>query len=459
MYNPADLGKRYLKLITYRPHTIQKKLHINDRKIRAYFGGNRSGKTTFGAVETLWWCLGMHRYRDDIPEPPIRARVCCTDFINGIKKIILPEFQKWLPEGSYHWHAEDRVLELENGSKIEMLSYDQDVAKYGGVSRHLIWMDEEPTYKALYDENMMRTVDAGGSMMLTMTPIKGLTWVYDEIYEAGNPDYVYYEVATIYDNPHLNQDEIKIIEQTMHPDEREVRLEGRFIPKSGLIYKEFDTQLHVVPYFKIPDDWTLVLGIDPHDRTPHAVVFCAINRDHDIFIFDEIFQNCLIKDLAKEMRFKLSFLNPSAVKRTRTPIMPAYSVIDTSAKTPDMISGKNYKEELGLGHGFFCVDAHKDVIAGLSKMREYLNYYNKKPNIYVMEHCRELIHQFRHYIWDDYVKKDRYNLKERPLKKDDHLLDALRYVVMTNPRWQIPQDRYKKKKAPKYRPLYESTGF
>jgi phage terminase large subunit-like protein len=782
MYQPADLGKRYWKLIQYVPHTIQKRLHKNDRKIRAYFGGNRSGKTTFGAVETLWWCLGMHRYRDDIPEPPIRARVCCTDFINGIKKIILPEFQKWLPEGSYHWHAEDRVLELENGSKIEMLclsedtevltdegwklfkdlnrneevmtvnlqtgdlewqkptayysydfkghmihiktqavdcvvtpthnmlvskeskkdkstltlkpvvclakkdkapmsfgwngedtdyfvlpltkplaipmedwcafmgmylsegharrgtvsisqypgpkrdtmrealkkfplfngkenkkslfifnsdlvrylqkfglsgdkyipseiknlnkeylqifvdflmlgdgsdythesgysqknytskskrliddlqevllrlginssiyclpdcgcyrlrflkrnkthlvhcnhtkgsdarkpihyegkvycvntpnhtlvsrrngrvlatgnSYDQDVAKYGGVSRHLIWMDEEPTYKALYDENMMRTVDIGGSMMLTMTPIKGLTWVYDEVYEAGNPDHVYYEVATIYDNPHLNRDEIKIIEDTMHPDEREVRLEGRFIPKSGLIYKEFDTKLHVVPYFKIPDDWTIVLGIDPHDRTPHAVVFCAINRDHDIFIFDEIFESCLIKDLAAKMRMKLGFVNPMA-RRKGIKLNPAYSVIDTSAKTPDMISGKNYKEELGLGHGFFCVDAHKDVIAGISKVREYLNYSNKKPNIYVMEHCREMIHQFRHYIWDDYVKKDRYNLKERPLKKDDHLLDALRYVLMTNPRWQIPNTM--KKRVPKYKPLYESTGF
>jgi len=452
MYDPAELGNRYLKLIMYKPHDIQKRLHKDAHKIRAYFGGNRSGKTTFGAVETLWWCLGMHRYRDDIPKPPVRARVCCTDFINGIKKIILPEFKKWLPEGSYRWWAEDRVLELENGSTIEMLSYDQDVSKYGGVSRNLIWMDEEPTSKSLYDENLMRTVDIGGALLLTMTPIKGLTWVYDEIYEQGDTEHVYYEVATIYDNPYLQRDEITVIENTMHPDEREVRLEGRFIPKSGMIYKEFDTMLHVVPYFKIPDDWTIVLGLDPHDRTPHAVIFCAINRDQDVFIFDEIHEHCLIEDLAKKMKEKLKFL------KTVGPItMPAYSVIDTSAKTQNMITGRSYKEELGLMYGFFCIDAHKDVLAGISKVREFLNYQNKKPNLYVMEHCRATIRQFRHYIWDDYVHKDKLNPKETPLKKDDHLLDALRYVLMTNPRWQIP--RRSVKKIPKYKPLYESTGF
>lgn len=448
MYSATDLGKRYIKLLSYQPHTIQEKLHVNTKKIRAYFGGNRSGKTTFGAVETLWWCLGMHRYRDDIPEPPINARVCCTDFINGIQKIILPEFKKWLPDGSYHWHAEPRVLELENGSKIECLSYDQDVSKYGGVSRQLIWMDEEGLFPQ-YTENLMRTVDVGGSMLLTLTPIKGLSWVYDQVYESQDEN-IHYEVATIYDNPHLNRDEIKLIEKTMHPDEKEVRLEGRFIPKSGLIYKGFGDK-HIIPWFKIPDDWTIVLGIDPHDRNPHAVVFCAINKDGDVFLFDEIYEHCLIEDLAKTMADKLKLLH-----RREEKTMPSYSVIDTSAKTQEMITGRSYKEELGAKHGFFCIDAHKNVNAGISKVREYLNYANKAPNLFILEHCRHTIREFKHYIWDDFNKKDRFNAKEAPLKKNDHLLDALRYVLMTNPYYQVPK---KFQKIPKYQPMYESTAY
>lgn len=736
MYSAKDLGKRYIKLLTYQPHTIQEKLHTNACKIRAYFGGNRSGKTTFGAVETLWWCLGMHRYRDDIPEPPINARVCCTDFINGIQKIILPEFKKWLPEGSYHWHAEPRVLELENGSNIECLSYDQDVSKYGGVSRELVWMDEEGLFSQ-YTENLMRTVDVGGSILMSMTPIRGLcfddeteilsekgwvnyksvnlgdniltlsiskeilewkpveglyanlnyngpmvsmkcqgfdalvtpdhkwpvindttdklvvketkdlktyhkiyralkndieskqiyedwfvelagwfltdgsaqkgkryikiyqsktrypenckkikvlllscedytekeypypkgkgisyhwtvkgyvaerlrslfpgreltsefvfsltknqqellyntllngdgcrkntsdefrctentadsfqllcvllgkrstkryevnsrgtilikiyiqqengryspfthirslkrkeihfegiiwcphtdnntviarrngtiyishnSWVYDSIYESQDSN-IHYEVATIWDNPYLNRDEIKLIEQTMHPDEKEVRLEGRFIPKSGLIYKDFSDK-HIIPWFKIPDDWTIVLGIDPHDRTPHAIVFCAINKDGDVFVFDEIYEHCLLEDLAKTITNKLKLLNRRGEEKPR----PAYSVIDTSAKTQEMITGRSYKEELGAKYGLFCIDAHKNINAGISKVREYLNYNNKAPNLFVMEHCRHMIREFRHYIWDDFNKKDRLNPKETPLKKDDHLLDC-----------------------------------
>jgi hypothetical protein len=172
------------------------------------------------------------------------------------------------------------------------------------------------------------------------------------------------------------------------------------------------------------------LGIDTHERTPHAVIFLAVSPDNVVYAYDEIFKPCLVEELAEDIKAKLK------VRR------PAFSIIDTSASTESSVAGISIKQMLGSPPwNIHCLTTKKgrdSVQEGITKVREWIDWrkdekgkFIKKPRFYVMDNCRELIREFRLYVWDDFrgVLRDRYNPKEAPLKKNDHLLDALRYVL------------------------------
>ena len=55
-------------------------------------------------------------------------------------------------------------------------SYDQGRRKFQGTARHVIWFDEEPPL-AVYNEALIRTATVNGIVMLTFTPLLGLSEV------------------------------------------------------------------------------------------------------------------------------------------------------------------------------------------------------------------------------------------------------------------------------------------
>lgn len=66
----AELKRRsQLKLNLYnsgeKVHLKQLEFHKCQKRNRWVFGGNRSGKTECGAVETVWLARGIHPYRQN----------------------------------------------------------------------------------------------------------------------------------------------------------------------------------------------------------------------------------------------------------------------------------------------------------------------------------------------------------------------------------------------------------
>jgi phage terminase large subunit-like protein len=416
-------------LLSYRPNNEKfLAFHKSTAKTRLVLGGRRSGKTTAGIVEICWAALGIHPYLD-YPAPPLSIRICSVDFASG-KQIILPQLYQWLPKQAINkWWAEDRILELTNGTAIDIKSYDQDVEKFEGVARHVVLMDEEPR-NDIYESNVLRTYAKGinGKLIITCTPLHGMTWLYYTLYDnkdAVPPAVEHWHVATA-ENPNLPEDmEKQIRNDPAMRDNLEASLYGKFFSHEGLVYKQFNYDKHTIaPLTEIPKDWLIVLGIDPHDRNPHGVLFCGLTPQNVWIVFDELLETCVIADLAKKIKAKLGHRWP-----------PNLSVMDTSGNIVQSISGKSVAEELLQTHGLYTIAAHKDIAAGRIKVSSLFDPGDgKKPELYFTRNCHNLIREIRHYIWDDwaYRRKDKMDPKEKPVKKDDHLMDALRYVVMTN---------------------------
>lgn len=411
-------------------------MHKSTAKTRLILGGKRSGKTTWGVVECCWAALGIHPYLD-YPAPPLKIRVCGVSN-EGVRAILLPMFQDWLPRHAIQKlpTRDDMTMILTNGTFIEFKSYEQDVEKYEGTERHICWMDEEPP-RDLYESNFMRTISSGinGKLIITCTPLHGMNWIYEELYDnpEAKPPAVKHVHVSIFDNPHLSKETLDTIKRDPAMQASlDAVLYGQFVPKSGLVYKEFGDK-NIVPAVTEPNkDWMLVIGMDLHNRNPHGIVFMGLDKDQVWTVYDEIYEHLTIDDVAAKVKSKMGDRWP-----------PVCSVLDTSSNTEQSTSGMTEAQMLNLKHGFFIVSAHKDVDAGLSKLTKLI--MEEPVGLKVTENCTNTIREFKHYVWDDWSRaRDKYNPKELPKKKDDHLLDAIRYVCMTELHYRPPGWKYER---------------
>lgn len=424
----------------YEPHIKQDLFHSSVKKRRLYIGGNRSGKTTGGVVEDIWWATGTHPYRET-PEPPVRGRVIGTDFLNGISKTILPEVSRWVPVTSLRgnsWSTAydklERKLNFENGSFIEFMSYDQDLDKFAGTSRHFIHFDEEPP-KDIYNENMARLIDTGGSAWLTMTPVDGMTWVYDTIYMPGieGSDTIDVIVVEMAENPHLAMAEVEEYLGSLDEDEREARGKGKFIQLGGLIYKGFSDKgehSNVVETFNIRDnpDWLLAASLDHGFNNPTCWLWHAVDPDGQVVTFKEHYQSGLTIDEHAKI---VHAINDEMGR------VPDFYIGDPSIRNTDPITGTSIHQEY-LGYGIPIILGNNDVRAGIVKTARYLKPHptTGRPGWVVTSDCPRLIWEFKRYRWKTYasskLSRDN-NVQEAPHKKDDHALDSARYFIMSRP--------------------------
>jgi phage terminase large subunit-like protein len=69
-------------------------------------------------------------------------------------------------------------------SEIGLKSYEQGRGAYEGTEKDVIWFDEEPPAD-VYVEAGVRTMTTNGHVLLTFTPLEGMSEVVLEFLEGG----------------------------------------------------------------------------------------------------------------------------------------------------------------------------------------------------------------------------------------------------------------------------------
>lgn len=452
----------------YQPHAKQFEFHSSPKKKKLYIGGNRSGKTTGGVTEAIWRATCRHPYRPELNElGRTRGRVVAVDFVNGVEKIIFPQYKQWLYPSALRGGAWEsaydkltRTLNFSNGSTIEFMSYDQDLDKFAGTSRHWIHFDEEPPHP-IYVENKARLIDTDGDFWITMTPVEGITWVYDDLYEPhinkDESDVLIIEINTL-ENPYLSSGAIESFLNDVDEDEVTARIKGQFVQVGGRIYKNFDPSiggLHVLNgpiddpknYFR---NWLWVCMLDHGLNNPTAVLWMALDANGFGVVFDEHYRKeWTIDQHAAAIKEKFK-----AHGR-----LPDIMVADPSIKNRNGVTGTSIQEEY-IKYGLAWTAGNNDVKAGLVRLRKYFNptkYVGARnhplfiatdkdgnddptqdtfPMLRIAPNCSNLIWELKRYRWKTYSNKKlayENNAFDEPHKKDDHACDALRYGIMTQP--------------------------
>ena len=413
-------------------HKKQLEFHKCKKKNRWVFGGNRTGKTECGAVETIWLSLGIHPYRENrkstecwvvslstrVQKEVSQAKILKYLPKSSIVDIIMTQGKKQFPEtGIIECIIVKNVFG--NNSKIWFKSCEEGREKFQGTSLDFVWFDEEPP-EDIYRECKMRVIDKCGEIFGTMTPLKGLTFIYDEIYiNEKQDDEVFCIFISWEDNPFLNKNEIEKLSKTMAKDELETRKYGRFSARDlGLVYPEFDENINVIEPFVFPKEWQYGISIDPGLSNPLSCHFYARDYDDNIYVVAEHFaENKTIEYHASEIK---KIANSLGWKRLSNGMIE--TLIDSAAKQRTLASQKNVVD-LFYENGIITnPNVNKDVMSGISKVKTYLKNVEGKSKLFIFSCCTNLIRELKTYRW---------NGSDSPIKKDDHCLDELRYFIMS----------------------------
>jgi len=436
-------------LNAYKPHPSQEKFHRSTAKEKLYIGGNRSGKTVATVTEAVQWLTGEHKFRTDIPPPPIRGRGVAVDIEDGIKKIILPELAKWMPQsylldGSWEksYDKQSRTLTLNNDSFIELMSYEQDVEKFAGTSRHFTFFDEEPP-EDIYNECLMRLVDTDGSHWISMTPLIEMTWIKDRIYDpwAGGDTSIYVLEVNTEENPHISIESLNRITRGLSSEEREARTKGTFITHTGLVYAGAFSARDYLEGGNVLDDilnhkfreytehWGHFACMDHGYANPCVFLFCCFDGDGNIIAYDEIYETRkIVKEMSQLYRQRVETLG----------VRPIYCVGDPSIRNTSPITRTSIQTEY-MEHGVPISLGHNDIRAGITRVQ---NRFQKK-RLFITRRCEQTLKEIGSYRWDRFASSKieaRRNKKETPLKRNDHCMDALRYGVMSRPAYEEEQE-------------------
>jgi PBSX family phage terminase large subunit len=252
-----------------------------------------------------------------------------------------------------------------------------------------------------------------------------------------NPDHPSHKIKTDYidnpnidvknyffgfpDNPIITQDYIDNIKRYYKGAFYERMILGKWVAAEGTVYDHFDRSIHVVDSWPENQVTEFCIGIDWGYEHHLALGLYAIDYDGAYWMIDEIFvQHQLIdKELVQIMR-RQGWFDLSIGDRR---VLPSYAYADSAR--PEYV--QLFQQLTGL----VTVMASKEVIEGIQCVQRHLTVGgNGKARLYILNKCNNMIHGMETYRW----KKNNTGTKDEPEKKEDDMVDQLRYTLHTRER-------------------------
>ena len=435
----------------YIPNAVQFSAHQSKARTILLCGGNRIGKSFFGAMEL---CFHLTKnYPDWFPQErrmkgPIKAAIS-VDAFDKVATVIEPKIKALLPTDYYKIKRKGGYLsriECKDGSIVQVLTLEMDISAYESADWDFIWEDEPQDQRKR--EGLIRgLIDRRGLEVITFTPLTE-AWMKEELIDKADGKRIACFSAGMRDNkfdiagnPILSEEAIQEFEEALPEEIREIRVDGQFFTIRGRVYKEFSDP-HILDFnYQYPDPVQCIL--DPHDRLPHHVIWAYVDRADDVFVDFELTIRCELDDLAR----KILAIEKSRGYRMRK------RIIDPNFGLKPAKPGCNWsvKDEL-TKHGCSFYPANDEVELGHMIVRDYLHFNPKKeissinkPKVFFSrDRVPVTIRSMRNLQYDEWatVTQTKKNPKEETKEKDSHGADCVRYLLVNKPRFRVLQESY-----------------
>jgi PBSX family phage terminase large subunit len=452
MQPPANNHPAYLQCpdcgaieLTYTPQDYQEGIHeveytesFNedtgqweiDTQIVGAFGGYGSGKSRSSLTEVLIRALENPKGTGFLTAPTLQQlkRTTLKTFFNEVCPPPLIE----------RYNKSDGEIELINGFVFYTIPSD-DEEKLRSINAGICHMEEASGIKrTIYDQILTRLRDPFVKNKLFMVCSNpDLGWI-KEIFPDNdlrrNPKHPEHEdynpfVTTFVWATHLNKylprNFIEINSKGKPLWWIKRFLQGSFEHSEGMVYPNFmNAIIDDIPDFdKIAKTWERGIALDHGLRNPTAVTYLAIDPKEGIaYLYKEYYKpNTLVPEHAQGIKPTINEIPAGLIR---------HMVIDPSAKNKsDPINGKSV-QALYAEYDLFFQPANNEIEAGILRVNSYI----ERGKLKIFRSCVNTIKEGLNYKFPEITMDDtNKNLDEKPVKKDDHAMDSLRYNLMRLP--------------------------
>ena len=407
-----------------------------DAKFVWYCGGFGSGKSYIGSQAIIRHAMANAGGRTLI------ARQTLVDLKATTLKTF---FEVCDPRLIRKYNKSENLITMINGHEIYTWGLD-DIEKLKSLEIGAFWIDEvnevdENTFNVL--KGRLRNKKHSKRVGLLTSNSEGKNWTYKQfvlgkgIRTQEDLDKYWIIKAPSNENTNLPDDYLDVLNSyTGDLFERYVKASWNVF--EGQIFPDFIREVHVIQPIAIPDSWKRIGGIDHGERNPSTFVWAAISPQGDVYIYREY---SLAGEAVDQHVRNIYELNAGDKLD--------YIVIDPSTKSVRGHSGKKidaeykeewkkvFKQQMPLRY------ANNDVNAGIARLHKYFRIdpervhpVTKKkaaPRIFYFSTCPMCADETEGYKWKKVSSANENDPDEAPRKKDDHLLDPIRYIVMSRP--------------------------
>lgn len=399
--------------IPYWPHEKQAPFHNSKAKFRAIISGVAFGKTCAGANELLRMAVQHPRSMFLIMAPNGKIMTHAT----------LPELYKFGRKLIIGEKKSKNIIHLLGGGTIIYLTADntRHIDRLRGMTIGGFWADEGSLFlRQVWDVLLARLRCQHGPLkgIVTTTP-KGLNWLYWYFVKKSNPvskrvlknaaQYEFFGGTTL-DNPYTPQEFKDTLMQQYSGVFKRQEIYGEFVGFEGQVYPNFKHAVHVIS--EVPGKLKeYIYGLDWGYTNPMAAVIVGLDGDGRAYVLEEFYESGVqietviswLQEMRKKYHFEQGYADPSE---------------------PQFIARLN-DHELG------CVEADNQILPGINKVYDFVEVRNDgRPRLYILGHCVNTIDEFTNYRYAE--TREGTPKVEKPLKLDDHLMDALRYALKTH---------------------------
>lgn len=385
-------GKKY-----YPVHKAQQDILHSNARFSAFIAGTGSGKTAIGP---LWLANRIQKtgkgglYMVIAPTYKVLQRATVPTLIEMFKNTPL--------EGEYK--ITYGIYELPRGlGKIYCQGADNPGGLEGGQFDG-VWLDESGQMKlSVWIAIQGRTGLKRAPVLLTTTPY-GKNWLFSDFYEHfknGDPDY-YVRQCPSHANPAYSKEEYDRAKRTMSPVKARMRYDGEFMKLEGLVYPDFDsTECDLSLDEVLEKDGRFYGGIDFGWNDPFCGLCSLLERSTDIlYVWYERYKSeTPIEEHAKKL-----------------PKFNSRSVLWYADHIPELI------RKLRLG-GHRVRKANKAIIPGIDAINARIGTGRLKV---LKNRCPVIFSEAESY---KYPEDDEEVVGDKPVDKDNHAMDSLRYIV------------------------------
>lgn len=372
-------------------------------KINIWEGSVRSGKTYI----SLW------RFLVHVSKGPLGDYVIIARTRDLFKRNVLPQISQMIGTSARYYSGKSELHIY--GKTVHIVGADDEraEAKIRGPTFLGAYVDEITIIPESVWQMLISRCAMGDSKIFgTTNPDSPFHWLKVNFLSGTNPD-VRSWAFRLDDNPRLLQSEKDYLKRQYKGLWYQRFIEGLWVQAEGSIYDFFEEQYHVID-FPLSEATYYIVGCDYGTTNPCAFVLLGINftRYPNIWVEDEYYW-----DSKRHQRQKTDAEYAEDLMK-----FIQYRNIQAIYVDPSAVSFKTELRYRGVDNIY---DAQNEVVDGIRFVGKYLNAGTLK----IVRKCQNLIREFQSYVWDSKSYKTGI---DRPLKENDHALDALRYAVFSH---------------------------